>query len=105
VSHFQKAHGYIASLQRIDEQIAALFEQRRKAIEDMRAVQALINNEFERVLELDRVVPSDGLSQLEEEVTPSVSKPVTELKVVPVKETKVVTPAPVRLPTLQPAGS
>lgn len=61
VSLFQKAHGSIANVQRLDDQIAALFEQRRKALDDMRAVQAQINSEFDRMLELDRVVPADAL--------------------------------------------
>ena len=65
VALFQKAHGCIANVQRLDDQIAALFEQRRKALDDMRAVQAQINNEFDRMLELDRVVPADTLSGAE----------------------------------------
>ena len=62
VALFQKAHNSIANVQRLDEQIAALFEQRRKALEDLRAVQSQINNEFDRMLELDRVVPADMLA-------------------------------------------
>ena len=66
VTLFQKAHSHVASLQRVDDQIAALFEQRRRSLEDLRAVQAQINAEFERVFELDRVVPSNGLAQNED---------------------------------------
>jgi hypothetical protein len=62
VALFQKAHGGIANVQRLDEQIATLFEQRRKALEDLRSVQAQINGEFDRMLELDRVVPADMLA-------------------------------------------
>jgi hypothetical protein len=62
VALFQKAHGSIANVQRLDEQIATLFEQRRKALDDLRAVQAQINGEFDRMLELDRVIPADMLA-------------------------------------------
>ena len=37
-------------MQRIDEQIQALIDQRRKLQEELRAVQALINEEFDRVV-------------------------------------------------------
>lgn len=51
VSLFQKAHAKIVTLQRIDEQIFALLEQRRKLQDELRGVQALINEEFDRVIE------------------------------------------------------
>jgi hypothetical protein len=50
VSLFQKAHGRMTTIQRIDEQVAALADQRRKLQDELRAVQALINEEFERVM-------------------------------------------------------
>jgi hypothetical protein len=50
VSLFQKAHGRMTTIQRIDEQVGALQEQRRKLQDELRAVQALINEEFERVM-------------------------------------------------------
>jgi predicted nucleic acid-binding Zn-ribbon protein len=53
VALFQKAHGRMTTLQRIDEQIAALAEQRRKIQEELRAVQTLINEEFDRVVRSD----------------------------------------------------
>ncbi len=62
VALFQKAHSHIAALRRVDDQIAALFEQRRKSLEDLRAVQSQINQEFDRVLELQRIIPADMLS-------------------------------------------
>lgn len=49
VSLFQKAHGRMTTLQRIDEQLAALLDQRRKIQEELRQIQQLINDEFERV--------------------------------------------------------
>lgn len=50
VALFQKAHGRMTTLQRIDEQIAALADQRRKIQEELKAVQTLINEEFDRVV-------------------------------------------------------
>jgi hypothetical protein len=50
VALFQKAHGRMTTLQRIDEQIAALVEQRRKIQDELKAVQTLINEEFDRVV-------------------------------------------------------
>ena len=49
VSLFQKAHGRMTTVQRIDEQVAALLEQRRKIQEELRTIQQLINEEFDRV--------------------------------------------------------
>lgn len=75
VALFQKAHGSIANVQRLDEQIATLFEQRRKALEDLRSVQAQINGEFDRMLELDRVVPADMLAAAADRPPGSDTKP------------------------------
>jgi hypothetical protein len=49
VSLFQKAHGRMTTLQRIDEQVSALLDQRRKIQEELRTIQQLINEEFDRV--------------------------------------------------------
>ena len=51
VALFQKAHGRMTTMQRIDEQIQALNDQRRKLQDELRAVQALINEEFDRVVQ------------------------------------------------------
>ena len=50
VALFQKAHGRMTTLQRIDDQINALLDQRRKLQEELRTVQTLINEEFDRVV-------------------------------------------------------
>ena len=63
VAIFQRAHAHLAALQRIDDQIAALQEQRRKATDELRAVQALINSEFTRVLDMGRSIPPEALAQ------------------------------------------
>jgi len=66
VALFQKAHGRMTTLQRIDEQLAALLEQRRKIQEELRAVQALINEEFDRVVRSTGDVPNRMLTQIAE---------------------------------------
>jgi hypothetical protein len=63
VALFQKAHGRMTTLQRIDDQIYALLDQRRKLQEELRAVQTLINEEFDRVVRNDAPdVPTRTLS-------------------------------------------
>ena len=64
VSLFQKAHGRMTTLQRIDEQIVALLDQRRKIQEELRAVQALINEEFDRVVRTGPEVPGRMLGHI-----------------------------------------
>ena len=68
VALFQKAHGRMTTLQRIDEQIAALIDQRRRIQEELRAVQTLINEEFDRVVRTtgDAPVPGRMLTQIAE---------------------------------------
>lgn len=66
VALFQKAHGRMTTLQRIDEQLQALLEQRRKIQEELRAVQALINEEFDRVMRSNGDVPNRMLTQIAE---------------------------------------
>ena len=67
VALFQKAHGRMTTLQRIDEQLAALLDQRRKIQEELRAVQALINEEFDRVVRSTAgEVPGRMLTQIAE---------------------------------------
>ncbi len=50
VTLFQKAHAKMVTLQRVDEQLQSLFDQRRKLQDELRGVQALINEEFDRVV-------------------------------------------------------
>jgi hypothetical protein len=104
VAMFQKAHGHLASLQRIDEQIAALFEQRRKAIEELRAVQGMINNEFARVLEMGRAIPPEAIAQ-GENLLADAGKVSIELKPSAHREPRPIGSGPVRMPALQATGS
>ena len=65
VSLFQKAHGRMTTVQRIDEQVAALLDQRRKIQEELRTIQQLINEEFDRVTRAGGVgAPTGMLSRI-----------------------------------------
>ena len=64
VSLFQKAHGRMTTLQRIDEQLNALVEQRRKIQEELRTIQQLINEEFDRVTKQSPAMPNRVLSRI-----------------------------------------
>jgi hypothetical protein len=66
VSLFQKAHGRMTTLQRIDEQVAALLDQRRKIQEELRTIQQLINEEFDRVTRQSGTAPGRVLSRIAE---------------------------------------
>lgn len=66
VSLFQKAHGRMTTLQRIDEQLNALLDQRRKIQEELRTIQQLINEEFDRVTKQSANMPSRVLSRIAE---------------------------------------
>ena len=82
VSLFQKAHGRMTTLQRIDEQLTALLDQRRKIQEELRTIQQLINEEFDRVTRqggaaaparvLARVADAAGGNGMHEPVMPRV---------------------------------
>lgn len=50
VALFQRAHNKIVSLQRLDDQIASLVAQHERLQEEVRGVQAEINEEFEKAL-------------------------------------------------------
>ena len=64
VSLFQKAHGRMTTLQRIDEQVNALLDQRRKLQEELRTIQQLINEEFDRVTKQSPAMPNRVLSRI-----------------------------------------
>ncbi len=66
VSLFQKAHGRMTTLQRIDEQVNSLLDQRRKIQDELRAVQGLINEEFDRVVKGANETPNRMLAHMAE---------------------------------------
>jgi hypothetical protein len=48
VAMFQKAHACLVTMQRIEEQMAALAERRRRAQAELREAQAQLNEEIDR---------------------------------------------------------
>ena len=64
VSLFQKAHSRMTSLQRLDEQLIGLLDQRRKIQDELRTIQSLINEEFERVMKQAGDLPAKVLTQI-----------------------------------------
>ena len=66
VGLFQKAHGKMVMLQRLDAQLASLLEQRRKIQDELSSVQASINDEFDRVMRQAEETPARILSEIAE---------------------------------------
>ena len=64
VAMFQKAHGRMVMLQRLDEQLTGLLDQRRKIQDELRQVQYQINDEFDRVMKQADEAPAKLLSQI-----------------------------------------
>ncbi|HYO08205.1 MAG TPA: hypothetical protein VER17_04475 [Tepidisphaeraceae bacterium] len=63
---FQKAYARAVALQRLDEQISALLDQRQKLESDFREAQAEVNQECERMLTCSSIAPAKLLAQLAE---------------------------------------
>jgi len=63
---FQKAYARAVALQRLDEQLQSLMEQRAKLEADFREAQAEVNEECERMLKHSSVAPARMLAQLAE---------------------------------------
>ena len=63
---FQKAYARAVALQRLDEQIAALLDQRQKLEGDFREAQSEVNQECERMLTCSSIAPAKLLAQLAE---------------------------------------
>jgi hypothetical protein len=63
---FQKAHTKMVTLQRLDEQLASMLEQRQKLQDELRCVQLQINEEFERVMHAAREGGERFMSQYAE---------------------------------------
>jgi len=66
VGLFQKAHGKMVMLQRLDAQLASLLEQRRKIQDELSAVQSNINDEFDRVMRAAEETPARILTEIAE---------------------------------------
>ena len=66
VALFQKVHGKMVMLQRLDAQLAVLIEQRRKVQHEISGLQGQINEEIERQLRHADELPAKILSDLDE---------------------------------------
>src|SRR5438477_11830179 len=71
---FQRAHARMMTLHRVDEQLAALLQQRTTIQSELRSIQAQINSEFERVTKMDEEAPAKILSQISEIAKGNVAK-------------------------------
>ena len=82
VGLFQRAHGRVSALNKLDEQIAVLSEQRRKLQDEVRAIQVEINNEFDRVMRSRpagaRAERTDRVERTERAERPTAEKPGAE---------------------------
>jgi hypothetical protein len=63
---FQKAYARAVALQRLDEQLQALIDQRQKLEADFREAQLEVNEECDRMLKNAHVAPARMLAQLAE---------------------------------------
>ena len=63
---FQKAYARAVALQRLDEQLSLLIEQRQKLEADFREAQAEVNEECDRMLKNSSVAPARMLAQMAE---------------------------------------
>ena len=66
VGLFQKAHGKMVMLQRLDAQLTSLLEQRRKIQDELSSVQNQINDEFDRVMRQAEETPARILTEIAE---------------------------------------
>src|SRR4051812_28016555 len=76
VGLFQKAHGKMVMLQRLDAQLGSLLEQRRKIQDELSSVQAKINDEFDRVMRQAEETPARILSEIAEGSSGGGARPV-----------------------------
>lgn len=60
---FQKAHGKIVMLQRLDAQLAELLTQRKNVQAELNAMQSQINNEFFRLVNDSQELPGRILNE------------------------------------------
>ena len=63
-SIFQKVYARAVALQRMDEQIAAMLEQRQKLEAEFRDAQSEVNAECERMLNSASIAPAKMLAQI-----------------------------------------
>jgi hypothetical protein len=66
VALFQKVHGKMVMLQRLDAQLAGLIEQRRKVQSEIQGLQGQINEEIDRQLRQADELPARILGEIAE---------------------------------------
>ena len=66
VALFQKAHQRMVMLQRLDEQLAGIMDQRRRLSDELRGIQFQINEEFDKMMKAADEGPARILSQIAE---------------------------------------
>ena len=71
VALFQKAHAKMITLQRVDEQVQTLLDQRKKLHEELRGIQSQINDEFDRLLNTN---VDEQLPKLNADVKPAAKR-------------------------------
>jgi len=54
---FQRAHQKMTTLTRVDEQLLTLLDQRRKVQDELKTIQGMINEEFDRITKLSLEMP------------------------------------------------
>jgi|SRR5687767_1007699 hypothetical protein len=64
VALFQRVHGKMVMLQRLDAQLAGLIEQRRKVQQEIGALQSQINDEIDRQLRQADELPAKILGEI-----------------------------------------
>lgn len=62
VQLFQRAHQKMVMLQRVEDQLQQLLNQRRSVQDELRGIQAQINDEFDRLLRAGSNVTAAGTS-------------------------------------------
>ena len=77
-SIFQKAYARAVALQRMDEQITAMLEQRQKLEAEFRDAQGEVNAECERMLNSASIAPAKMLAQMAHSPAASVVDPLMD---------------------------
>ena len=63
---FQRAHQKMTMLTRIDEQLSGLLDQRRKVQDELKTIQGMINEEFERITRMAIELPANVIQNANE---------------------------------------
>ena len=71
VALFQKAHAKMVTLQRVDDQLVALTDQRKKLQDELRTLQTQINDEFNRLVQQPADAPAAAANTLPRRVLPA----------------------------------